>query len=123
MKSQKINVRQVDGGEWQASYEGGIPNDFQTGKTEEEARQNLIKNSIETAAKPQTVNAPITVTDSVTVAVDRIIIKRLPNPTEIDGKICTHAAWRESDPSIQGYGENETAAKVKFLTGESAARK
>jgi len=113
----KIKTGQVDGGEWQARYEDGEPNQFGKGATEKEAIANL-RNSLPVESPQQLANLTVEskLTQSVSAQVDRIIVKKLPHSTENNGKIVTHVAYRESDPSTQSYGVDENSARVQFLT-------
>jgi hypothetical protein len=110
----KIVSRQVEGGEWQANYEGGTPNQFGTGPTESAAIADLHARTLKESAE---IHEPI-IRERIDVAVDRLIVKKLAKPTLLSGMMATHVAYRESDPGTQSYGVDENAARVAFLTAD-----
>lgn len=121
----EIKTNQVDGGEWQARYEGGGPNEFGKGATEKEAIVNLRKSlPLESPGQLDTLTAEPKLRHEINATVDRIIIKKLPHPIQHEnGKVVSHAAYRESDPSVQSYGVDENSARVQFLTDNQPRRK
>lgn len=122
MDQRKIHVQQNELGEWAARWEDGLPNDIQVAGTEQEARDKLLKHSVESRVLPKE-TGPRTVAPAVAGEPNRIIVRPLPNPTKMGPKINTHVAYRENKPEVQAYGENETAAKVQFLANEQHPKK
>lgn len=129
-ENRKVVTRQVEGGGWQAQYEDGAPNEFGAGSSPEEATQNLHEHTLQEHANLGDLNQPPagslgatqeagpTINQTIGVKSDRIVTKKLQHPVEINGKTVTYTAYRESDPAVQSYGEDEQKARVQFLTDE-----
>jgi len=124
-----VFTRQVEGGGWQAHYEDGEPNQFGAGETKEEAIANLKHQTLQGVADLGRTGSPPagtvggqaagpTVNEAIAVKTNRIVTKKLPHPVEINGKVVSYAAYRESDPGVQSYGTDEQSARVQFLTDE-----
>jgi len=122
-KEKDIVTQQVEGeegapGKWQARYKNGLPNDFQEGETEAEAREKLMKLSIETKAKHPNDPDVVKMTQKIEPHVNRLITKELKSPIVVNGEAATHVAYREDNPDVQHYGSSVTAAKSAFLNAE-----
>lgn len=104
-----IKTKQVEGGAFQAYLESD-PNNLVEGATAKEAIQNYKNKASVTPVQAPT--TPSAATEG------NIIIKKLRTPVEINGNMALYGAYREGKEEVQGYGANQTAAKVDLLTKE-----
>ncbi|SRR6266568_1728751 len=113
-EDREVVTNQVAGGFWQARFHDGAPNEVGHGSTPEEATAQLKSQTPQGVSDLTTVDARLT--QHVGATVDRIVIKKLISPVKnTEGKSCSHVAFRESNPALQGLGSDETSAKVNFL--------
>jgi hypothetical protein len=132
MKQLKVITSQVEGGQWQARFEGATDNTFGQGNTADEAQQNLLERSLQAKADMGNLSSPPagtigssqkhgpTLSQQISAKVDRLVVKALPQPTLAGGVKATHYCYRESDPAVQAYGVDEQSARVAFLTQEQS---
>lgn len=99
MGERKEETRQLANGKWQSRYSDGAPNEYSFGDTEQEAL-NMLR------------GAPI--------QAQAITVTKLAHPVTINGALASFSAYRDADPSFQGYGIDANSARVDFLHKERA---
>ena len=88
------------------------------GRTKEEAASALLEvkaTHISPTVSEQTVENKAVLTEQIAATVSRLVIRRLKNTTK-EGMV--FVAFRSDKSEVQGYGRNESEAKVDLFKKE-----